>query len=264
MNWRGTAPPTTLSTNSKPPPSGSGSTSMSQMAYWPWPPDCLTWRPCPLAVAGERLAQRHDHVAPLDARRRSARCSRSSATSAWASPITQSTSWPGLRRSARSAGSGPRRASRPSAEESLSSSDLVAASIATGSSGVGIDHGLSTRGWSDAGEGVAGLGPRQPADRGDVAGDHPVGRHLLARRTDGPARRSARPRRGPRGRSRRRRTTRSGRRRARDWSGSSVPEKTRTTLTRPTYGSLVVFTTSATSGRRRVARRGAGAAPRPA
>ena len=27
-----------------------------------------------------------------------------------------------------------------------------------------------------------------------------------------------------------------------------MPEKTRTTLTRPTYGSLVVFTTSATSG----------------
>ena len=26
MNWRGTAPPTTLSTNSNPPPSGSGST----------------------------------------------------------------------------------------------------------------------------------------------------------------------------------------------------------------------------------------------
>ena len=31
-------------------------------------------------------------------------------------------------------------------------------------------------------------------------------------------------------------------------SGSRVPEKTRTRLTRPTYGSLVVFTTSATSG----------------
>ncbi len=31
-------------------------------------------------------------------------------------------------------------------------------------------------------------------------------------------------------------------------SGRSVPEKTRTRLMRPTYGSLVVLTTSATSG----------------
>ena len=32
------------------------------------------------------------------------------------------------------------------------------------------------------------------------------------------------------------------------WSGRMVPENTRTRLTRPTYGSDVVFTTSATSG----------------
>ena len=51
MNWRGTAPPTTLSTNSKPEPRGSGSTSMLQTAYWPWPPDCLTCRPRALAGA---------------------------------------------------------------------------------------------------------------------------------------------------------------------------------------------------------------------
>ena len=50
MNCRGTAPPTTLSTNSNPYPSGSGSTSMSQTAYWPCPPDCFTCRPCPLAL----------------------------------------------------------------------------------------------------------------------------------------------------------------------------------------------------------------------
>ncbi len=55
----GTAPPTTLSTNSKPEPRGSGSTSMSHTAYWPWPPDCFTCRPWPLAAAAERLPQRH-------------------------------------------------------------------------------------------------------------------------------------------------------------------------------------------------------------
>ena len=50
MNCRGTAPPTTLSTNSNPAPSGSGSTSMSQTAYWPCPPDCFTCRPWPFAL----------------------------------------------------------------------------------------------------------------------------------------------------------------------------------------------------------------------
>ena len=45
MNWRGTDPPTTLSTNSTPPPRSSGSISMWQTAYWPCPPLCLTCRP---------------------------------------------------------------------------------------------------------------------------------------------------------------------------------------------------------------------------
>src|SRR5258705_4372521 len=47
MKFRGTEPPTTLSTNSKPDPSGNGSTSMSHTAYWPCPPDCLTCLPLP-------------------------------------------------------------------------------------------------------------------------------------------------------------------------------------------------------------------------
>ena len=71
--------------------------------------------------------------------------SRSSAASACASPIVHSTSC-SLPMSTRSDGSSA--ASRLSAVESLSSSDLVAASIATGSSGVGSDHGRSTRGSS--------------------------------------------------------------------------------------------------------------------
>lgn len=49
MNCRGTEPPTTLSTNSMPLPVGSGSTSISQIANCPCPPDCLTWRPRPAA-----------------------------------------------------------------------------------------------------------------------------------------------------------------------------------------------------------------------
>ena len=79
-------------------------------------------------------------------------------------------------------------------------------------------------------------------------GDHPVGRHLLAAEgmrqgadplvlvVVGVAGALAEERREVAGDVHR------------DWSGSRVPEKTRTTLTRPTYGSLVVFTTSATSG----------------
>ncbi len=68
-------------------------------------------------------------------------------TSECASPIVQSTSWwvSGLF-STRTLGSSA--ASRPSAWDSLSSSALLRATIATGSRGSGIDHGLSTRGSS--------------------------------------------------------------------------------------------------------------------
>src|SRR5581483_11758403 len=41
MNWRGMAPPTISSTNSNPPPRGSGSILSQQSPYWPRPPD---WR----------------------------------------------------------------------------------------------------------------------------------------------------------------------------------------------------------------------------
>ena len=51
MNCRGTAPPITLSTNSMPEPTGSGSTSMSQIANCPCPPDCLTCRPRAVAAS---------------------------------------------------------------------------------------------------------------------------------------------------------------------------------------------------------------------
>ena len=50
MNCRGTTPPTILSTNSKPAPFGSGSTSIWQIPYSPCPPVCLTLRPSPRAA----------------------------------------------------------------------------------------------------------------------------------------------------------------------------------------------------------------------
>jgi hypothetical protein len=37
--------------NSIPVPGGSGATSISQIANWPWPPDCLTCRPRPADLA---------------------------------------------------------------------------------------------------------------------------------------------------------------------------------------------------------------------
>ncbi len=122
MNWCGTAPPTIRSTNSKPAPRGSGSTSMSHTAYWPCPPDCLTCRPCPLtrAVNVSRSGTRIGSVSTSAPPARS----RLSTTSAWASPMHHSTSWwvSGLR-SSRSVGS--LATSRPRLRARVSSSCLL-------------------------------------------------------------------------------------------------------------------------------------------
>ena len=159
--------------------------------------------------------------------------SRSSEASACASPIVQSTSWPGRRRPSRPAATGPRRPAGDSAVESLSSSDFVAASIATGSSGVGSDHGRSTRGSSTE-ESVSPVSARaEPPDGGDVAAHHPVRRlqvltERVGERADplvvvvvGVAGLGAEERREVAGH-------------VHGPSGSRVPEKTRTRLTRPT------------------------------
>ena len=45
MNWRGMAPPTILSTNSKPPPRSRGATRSQATPYWPCPPDCFLYLP---------------------------------------------------------------------------------------------------------------------------------------------------------------------------------------------------------------------------
>src|SRR5438093_1079378 len=49
MKLRGTAPPKTSSTNSKPPPRWSGSTRSQVSPYWPRPPVCFLYLPCPSA-----------------------------------------------------------------------------------------------------------------------------------------------------------------------------------------------------------------------
>ena len=55
MNWRGIEPPTISSTNSKPPPRGSGSTLSQQSPYWPRPPDWRLYLPCDSALALDGL-----------------------------------------------------------------------------------------------------------------------------------------------------------------------------------------------------------------
>ena len=107
MNWRGTEPPTTLSTNSKPEPEGSGSTSMSHTAYWPCPPDCLTCRPWPLGLGGERLAQRHLDRDACRPRRRSGWSAGPSGRPGAPRPCTTAPTG-GCRRCAPGAASGPR------------------------------------------------------------------------------------------------------------------------------------------------------------
>ncbi len=151
MNCVGTDPPTTWDTNSNPDPRGSGSNSTWHTAYWPCPPDCLTWRP--VTRAELRIVARSGTLtgsvstsAPL-ARRRD------STTSACASPMHHSTVWcvSGLR-SSRSVGSAA--TSRVSVRPSASSSARLRATTATGSSGSGRFQHDSSSG-SDAAETVS-------------------------------------------------------------------------------------------------------------
>ena len=118
---------------------------MSQTAYWPWPPDCLTCRPWPLAPAPNvsRSATLTGSVSSSTPPERS----RSSTTSACDSPMHQSTSWwvSGLR-SRRSVGSPA--TSRARFLASASSSERVLATTAIGSSGSGIVHGSMSSGLS--------------------------------------------------------------------------------------------------------------------
>ena len=234
MNCVGTDPPTTWDTNSNPDPRGSGSNSTWQTAYWPCPPDCLTWRP--VTRAGLRIVARSGTLtgsvstsAPL-ARRRD------STTSACASPMHHSTVWcvSGLR-SRRSVGSAA--TSRVSVRPSASSSARLRATTATGSSGSGRFQHDSSSGSDAARDGVAGLGAAELGQRGDVARD---ARLDLAELGAERGRRRARAARRRRGRRRRRSSSPSVVGRGTcpltctEVSGRSVPENTRTSDTRPT------------------------------
>ena len=243
MNWRGTAPPTTLSTNSNPEPGRQRLDLDVAHGVLAVAAGLLDVPAVALRRAAEGLAQRHPqrHRVDLDAvpvlaagraaRRRAPR------------PCTTARAG-GSRRccSSRSVGSSATSRARPC--ESLSSSALVCATIATGSSGSGISQGSISSGVVLVGQGVAGLGPgrawrprrcrrRSPA--------RPCAAPCRAART---ARRPARRRRGPRGRGPARPCPDT----CTVASGRSVPENTRTSEIRPTYGSVVVLTTSATSG----------------
>ena len=56
MYWRGTAPPCTFSSNTKPAPRGSGSTSSTTSPNWPWPPDLLLVPAAHRDLVADRLA----------------------------------------------------------------------------------------------------------------------------------------------------------------------------------------------------------------
>ena len=65
MNWRGMAPPTIWSTNSKPSPRSSGSTRRTATPNWPWPPVCFLYLPSASALLGDRLPVGDQHLLGL-------------------------------------------------------------------------------------------------------------------------------------------------------------------------------------------------------
>ena len=246
MNWRGTEPPTTLSTNSKPAPSRQRLDLDVADGVLAVPAGLLDVPAEPLRRAGEGLPQRHHerhlvdvHAVPLgeplegDLGVRLAHASTAPAG--------------GSRRCSRSAATGPRRRAGRAPATSLSSSALLRATIATGSSGSGIDHGRSTRGSSTrracrrSRRGVS-----RPIAQMSPATTRSAGAWVRPNGCDSAPIRSSSswsgwPASSPKNAVKWPET-------CTVWSGASVPEKTRTRLSRPTYGSLVVFTTSATSG----------------
>ncbi len=128
MNWFGMDPPKILSTYSNPEPRGRGSTSMLAMAYWPWPPDCLTWRPraCTFDLMVSLYGTRAGWVTTSTP---NFAFIRSTIVWMWASPMPYITvSWVSAERSTRSVGSSSWIRAR--AVESLSSSPFVLGSMA--------------------------------------------------------------------------------------------------------------------------------------
>ncbi len=163
----------------------------------------------------------------------------------WASPRHHRTTCPvsGFC-SRRRVGSSATSRARPC--DGLSSSALPWARTASGSSRVRRRPGLDQDRVAGRGERVAGLRLAEPGHARQIARDAPVQRVLPAAE-----RRGQRPDAefrlvtGARGVPV---ASRPWPHRCTESSGRRVPEKTRTSETRPTYGSEDVFTTSATSG----------------
>ena len=199
--------------------------------------------------AQERLPQRGAHRLDLDAdapalpQRGRAACRRGPGPSSTAPPG-------GSRRSAPAASSRPRRPAAAAPTTSFSSSLREAACTATGSSGSGSSHGSTRAGrlLPDSVSEVSAAVSLETRTRSPAIACG-FGPGLLAERG---GQRSGRARRRCRGRGDRRpggrRSAAGGRTRAAACPARSVPENTRTRDSRPTNGSLVVRTTSATSG----------------
>ena len=66
MNWRGIAPPTTASANSKPAPRSRGSSRSHATPNWPWPPRLLLVLALGFGHLRDRLAVRDAHVFGVD------------------------------------------------------------------------------------------------------------------------------------------------------------------------------------------------------
>ena len=120
-NWLGTVPPTIRCSKTMPEPGGPGSASTTTTAYCPCPPDCFTCRPVTRAGAGQGLDHRHPDrhgVAP----RRRAGCAAAPAAPRRARP-PRTTAAAGRCRGGVPAGrSGPRRPAGPAPSASRSSS----------------------------------------------------------------------------------------------------------------------------------------------
>ena len=121
---------------------------MSQTAYCPWPPDCLTCRPWPVRRAGERLAQRHPQRHRLDVDAVAVAQPVEQHVERAPRPCTTARAG-GSRGCSPAAASGPRRPAAPRPWRELVLVGLgLARRSATGSSGSGISHGSISSGSS--------------------------------------------------------------------------------------------------------------------
>ena len=215
---------------------------MWQMAYSPWPPLCLTLRPRPLALPPmvSRSGTRSSDVSTATPYRL---VSRSSSTSAWASPMHHSTCWwVSALFSRRSVGSSA--TSRAMAWAILSSSALDLALTATGQQRLGhrsrAPSAAAVPCWTACRRSrPCPAWPRRrcPRPRASVTGRCCLPSGQVSAPTRSSVSWSAWPC-----------STRPCPDTCTAASTCSVPENTRTRLTRPTYGSEVVLTTSASSG----------------